>query len=438
MSRVNSNQYVSFSTSGHPDDSPGILYQTALKVGSIWTRMTSYLTKTSAPAITEALENAHLLNAEIDPPDDDLSTENNEEPIEGPVAAFDKTYTEQQPLDTETPQPKIPTNRAEINGTVMEFTITINGKTIPLDGTMMKQLLPLFKKLAEDKTETLTTGFSCALDLNDPLNVHIFQNGTEIFKKSCPKLLKDPSIRQHIEQFIEIVKLYQKEGLNIDETEEADNETDIVPDKQPPWVEDVPANGDCMLLAALKHMHGRSFDGENAETAANNLRLQIAEKAKNEKDAEAQIAIIEDIREAREFVKTKREEDNVDLSTISPYNHLFSSNMNSVFNSDNISWSDDIGTAYSQYLSDTQKAYLGQYALNYLNTLNKHKFFVVTKGTIPGTYISRDFKGNTQQGVPDWDNLWVLLLDGNHYQYIDSKDKQFQEAFQKGMALLHK
>ncbi len=432
--------YQSFSPSGHPQDSSaGILYRLALKVNNVWQSTKTYFTHKSTSAINEALQNARP----IAPNSSSDSTEPSLSETEGPVLAFEEGDTDNdEPVAattetaSETSRPVAPTNQAEINGVLMEFTVTINGKTIPLDQAMIKELLPLFERLAQDKKETLTTGFTCAIDLNDPKNVHIFQNGTELFKKSCPKLLREASLRNNIEQFIKIVKLYEKGDLNIEPEETEDTEETNTPqERQPRWIEDVDGDGDCLLLAALMHISGRKFKGPAAQRAADDLRVQIATKAQQEEDVDAQIAIIEDIKEAREFVRVKEQTEGTNLSATHPYNHLFTEEMNGLFDLDIVHWQPSIGVAYSNYLLDPlEKAYLGAYAIHFLNTTEASrlkKYCIVQKGP-DGTYIPVDGFGDFSRNSPI-EKMAILLRDGNHYQYVDSEDTDFQAALRRGL-----
>ncbi|MFS8562834.1 MAG: hypothetical protein LVR00_00235 [Rhabdochlamydiaceae bacterium] len=194
----------------------------------------------------------------------------------------------------------------------------------------------------------------------------------------------------------------------------------------PTYIEDTPGDGDCLLHAALKHIQtNRKFYDPQA---AFKLRTTIANAALITADQLEQQAIIHDIAHARE-IATQANETNA-----LPFSHLFTPNMNNVFIGDppTIAWNPVIGQAYKDYLlTPTPKAYLDQYAIRYLN---KHLFrnrLLIVQPNQQGRYINKDAAGFNIQDLTEQERstLPILLKVNEHYQYIDSSDPTFWDAY---------
>ncbi len=195
---------------------------------------------------------------------------------------------------------------------------------------------------------------------------------------------------------------------------------------RPAYIEDALSNGDCLLHAALKHMHRDRYLSNN--TAAEALRREIAETALQTTSREQQMAIIYDIADARNIARRENS------THILPYSHLFSDDMNRIFISDpaEIAWDAIIGQAYNTYLLTPEpKAYLDKYALSYLNERIFNGRLLIVQSNGQDGYINRDAPLTNPLDRDDQDRLSlpVLLRDGEHYQYIDSSDPAFWLAY---------
>jgi hypothetical protein len=198
---------------------------------------------------------------------------------------------------------------------------------------------------------------------------------------------------------------------------------------QPPklqYIEDVPGNGNCLLNAALKHIR-RNRHYVNL-LAASKLRKGIARAAIQEKDPDKQKAIIHDIAEARKAAREEKRENDL------LFQPLFTQEMDLIFNSDtaSIAWVPQIGQAYHAYiLSEKGVAYLDQYAVGYLNQMCFNNRLLIVQQDRDTHYVKADALGFNPFSISQGERhkLPVLLYKDNHYQYVDSADEAFWEAY---------
>jgi hypothetical protein len=392
----------------------------------------------STPAISQALENAtpsslNLSLTSSNPKTEKMSTARKDE---SPPTSASKTHN----------------NQAKIGGVMMKFTMKVNGQDIPLDENMLEQLKPILNELAEtsDEKEKLLSGFTCHIDLDDLKNIRFYHKDVEILKGASESLfIKNGEFLQKMESFKQLVEIGNV--LNTTKRDSSSGKKTEEAKVLPRYVKVIEGNGDCLLKAVAMHIKKKSPETPQDELTADALRRAIAAQAERDIGNPMSLDLmVYEIQEAVDFA-TK---DGKDLTQTKPFASLLKREVLLALKA-YPSFSDEtimrtLVNAYTAYiLDDTNptRPSLGGYAISYLDTkyFSDERLFIVQKhrddyenGFVSFPSSDRPVVDSGTPNDPNKLRIPTLLYNGNHYDFIDSGDVEFWQAYQKGEAAKEK